>query len=277
MTVRIAELYHYPVKSCAGIGLDEAVLDPSGIRYDRDWMVVNEEGVFVAQRGGSRNRGIGVRELCHVETAMTPRHLELRAPDMPALRVSLDGGGTSTRVRVWGRALPAHDEGTEASDWFTTYLSRYRPDRYRLVRIQRTAPDVNGFVDDDTLLLQSRASFEDLNARLGDPVPIDRFRPSIVLEGTAPYEEDRIETFASSGMTFKGKALCTRCPITMTDQRTAELHHEPLRTLATYRRVPAGVAFGRYFQHDRPGRLRRGDVVEILAHGAPPVMRTGRL
>lgn len=271
MTPRIAELHHYPVKSCAGIALDEAILEPAGIRYDRDWMVVDEAGVFVAQRGGSRSRGIGVRELCHVRPALTPTHLELRAPDMPALRVPLGQGKVATSVRVWSRTLPATDEGSEASQWLTAYLSRFRPGQYRLVRIHRPEANVLGFVDDDALLVQSRASLDDLNSRLLEPVPQNRFRPSIVIEGIEAYEEDRIEEWMASGLTFRGQALCTRCPITMTDQATARQGHEPLRTLAAYRRIPTGVAFGRYFRHDRPGRLRRGDRIEVLTRRRTPV------
>ena len=95
--------------------------------------------------------------------------------------------------------------------------------------------------------------------RLARPLPMNRFRPNIVLDGCAPYAEDVLDSLSFNGVRFDGMTLCLRCAITTTDQSTAERSKEPLRTLATYRRTPDGVTFGRNFNHDGEGTLRIGD------------------
>lgn len=261
MKARIARLTFFPVKSCAGTDADSVGVSPAGIRLDREWMVVDENGVFVAQRGGSRSRGIGIPALCFIEAKTGAKELMLRAPDKAVLRVPLQNAGPTRQVRVWSRTLDATDEGPEAAQWLTDFLAPHRPGQYSLVRIRRGDSSTLGFVDDAALHVVSQSSLDDLNGRLSTPVPMDRFRPSIVLEGTEPYWEDHVETLVGESVTLRGGALCTRCPITATDQRTGILGKEPLTTLATYRRTPAGVAFGRYMQPVETGRMRVGEIL----------------
>ena len=268
----VAGLYRYPVKSCRGIALTEAEVSRMGIRYDRQWMVVDERGMFVAQRGDS-GRGVGVRSLALVETALDSGALVLAAPGMPPLSLPLAGlPGTREKVRIWESGVEAVDQGPEAGAWFTEYLSRERPGAYRLVRMPddgvRPASRGQGqlaFADGYAFMILSTASLDDLNHRMPRPLPVDRFRPSVVISAAEPYLEDRMAHIRIGTLELTGTTRCVRCPIPTFDQRTLERGKEPLRTLASYRRTSRGVVFGRNFNHAGTGLLAIGDPVEVLA------------
>ncbi len=275
--LRVAALNCYPVKSCAGIALSRADIGPMGIRYDRQWMVVDERGMFVAQRGDTGGRALGIRSLGQVETAIGDGTLTLRVPGMDALRVPLAGrAGDRTTVGIWSSRVTAIDQGREASDWFSAYLSRERPGRYRLVRMPddeiRAANRGHGrlaFADGYPFLVISTASLADLNRRMAVPLPMDRFRPSLVIETGEPYLEDRLAAIRIGKIEMRGTTRCVRCPIPTFDQRTGARGKEPLRTLATYRRSARGVVFGRNFNHVGTGSLAVGDPVEVAAWEGP--------
>jgi len=243
-----------------------------GIRFDRQWMVVDERGMFVAQRGDS-GRGVGIRSIGQVETAIDDDTLVLRAPAMPSLVLPLAGSdGERTAVQVWKSQVTAVDQGRDAGEWFTEYLSRERAGRYRLVRMPddgvRRSSRGDGelaFADGYPFLVISAASLADLNGRMAAPLPMNRFRPSIVLGRTEPYLEDRVARIRINGIELQGATQCVRCPIPTFDQVTGERGKEPLRTLATYRRTDRGVVFGRNFNHVGTGELAVGDPVQVLA------------
>jgi uncharacterized protein YcbX len=268
----IAELHCYPVKSCRGLSLTHADVGRMGIRHDRQWMVVDHRGLFVAQRGADGFHN-GVRSLGQVATEISERSLLLRASRMPELALPLDEmDGPRVAVQVWDSVVGAVDQGPDASDWFTEYLSRERPGRYRLVRmpddgVRRTNRGTGelAFADGYPFMVVSTASLADLNARMPTPLPTNRFRPSIVLKASEPYVEDRLARIRIGSIELDGTTRCVRCPIPTFDQLTGERGKEPLRTLATYRRTPRGVVFGRNFNHAGTGRLAVGDPVEVLA------------
>ena len=274
--LHIAELHCYPVKSCRGIALERAEVGTMGLRYDRQWMIVDEYGMFVAQRE-SDGRGISIALLCRLETAFAGAELELRAPDMPTLHIPLNGIGEDAKiVRIWDTVCKAYDQGADVAAWLTQYLSRERPGNYRLVRMseheQRNSHKGEGrlaFADAYPFLVVSEASLADLNRRLAEPLLMNRFRPNIVLRGCEPYAEDTIDRFVVGDVEFTGASLCVRCPITTTNQLTAVRGKEPLRTLATYRRTPKGVVFGRNFNHRGTGMIAVGEEVELLASVVP--------
>ena len=269
MTVRTATvsgLYVYPVKSCRGISLTTADVGRMGIRYDRQWMFVDDRGMFVAQRASSE-LGVEVRTMCLIETAIANDQLILSAPNMPSLEVPLAGrGGAEIPVRVWDSHVSGTEQGQEAAEWATEYVSRERPGHYRLVRMpdEGVRPPKRGtsmlaYADAYPFLVISEASLEDLNGRLAEPLPMDRFRPNLVLRGCEPYGEDRLDRIRVGQVELVGMTLCERCPLPTTNQQTAERGKEPLRTLATYRRMPGGVMFGRNFNHAGTGVIRLGD------------------
>jgi len=267
--MEVASLHLYPVKSCGGITLAESAVTRRGLRFDRQWAFVDEHGMFVAQRD-SRGLGIPVRTLCLIGTAIGSDALTLTAPGMPPLAVPLAGhDGPDVPVRVWDSQTSGVDQGGEAAAWASEVLSRERPGRYRLVRMadrtHRRSKMGDGevaYADAYPFLVISEASLADLNARMVTPLPMDRFRPNLVIRGGAPYAEDALDRFRIGDIVFTGATLCVRCPIPTTDQATAERGKEPLKTLATYRRQPDGVVFGRNFTHAGTGTLRAGDIVE---------------
>jgi uncharacterized protein YcbX len=261
--ITIASLFVYPVKSCRGIALPQARLTPRGLQHDREWMVVSRDGRFVTQREAPR--------LALVGTALHEDHLELTAPGLPTLAVPLQrpARGEPVEVTVWRDHVLAVDEGQAAADWFGEHLRR----DVRLVRFDDARPrptdpawsqglaGTSAFADGYPVLVLARASLDDLNARLPIPLPVDRFRPNLLLDGCAPYAEDVIRGLESEQMRLRIVKPCTRCVITTMDQATAVLQgEEPLRTLKTYRWDGSlhGVKFGQNAIVERPGLLEVG-------------------
>jgi uncharacterized protein YcbX len=235
--VTLAGLFVYPVKSCRGTPLARGTLTRSGMLHDREWMVVTPAGRFLTQRE--------VPKLALVSPQLHDGALLLDAPGMPRLALSLDDrSGERLPVVVWRDACQAIDAGAAAADWFSTFLGRpVRLVRFDEARRRGTDPQwsegLQGetrFSDGFPLLVLSRASFDDLNARLPHPLPLDRFRTSLLLDGCEAYAEDRMAALAAGGVRIRLVKPCARCVITTTDQSTAERDgEEPLKTLKTYR------------------------------------------
>jgi uncharacterized protein YcbX len=243
----ITQLYIYPVKSCRGISLDRAVIQSAGLEHDREWMIVRPDGRYMTQREQPR--------LALIVPALEGRFLVLRAPESSELRLPMQHDGATIPVRIWRDSCPAIDMGDDAAKWLSRHLGepvrlvRFQPTHRRLSNLEWTqgAEAENRFSDGYPLLLISEASLADLNRRLEHPLPMNRFRPNIVLDGLAPYAEDHIDELFAGELRLRAVKPCTRCVITTTDQDTGEVAGaEPLRTLRTYRssRDPTGVLFG---------------------------------
>jgi hypothetical protein len=249
----VAALNVYPVKSCRGISLDAARLTDAGLEFDREWMVIDANGEFVTQRTFPR--------MALIETRLYGDRLCLAAPGMPEFTVPLAPDGAKLRqVQIWRDRVHAKDEGDEVSRWFSGFLGA----QLWLVRFaaqaRRTSKPVYAgqhqgyarFADAYALLVIANASLADLNARLGRksvaPLPMNRFRPNLVLDGDdiGAYDEDRITWLCGDRIALRPVKPCVRCRITTTDQLTAEVHGEPLLTLAGYRTDPelGGPTFG---------------------------------
>lgn len=286
MSARILSLHIYPVKSCAGIDLAESPVDRAGLAHDRRWMLVSADGQFMTQRQWAAMALIG--------TALTADALRLSAPGMPDLEVPLDGSALQPGVEtvgVWKDTLDARRESEAAAQWCSDFLKT----PCRLYKVDAAAarpakpewvdkwtaghPDLAdvfggdhffGFADGFPLLVANQASLDDLNARLRAkgvaPVPMDRFRPNIVVQGEwEAFEEDHTAMITTGAVSMAFVKPCTRCSIPDIDQRTAVQHDEPGRTLAGYRNLDIGVVFGQNAIVDAPAgaRLKVGDGVEI--------------
>jgi uncharacterized protein len=260
--VALSCLYVYPIKSCAGISLESAELSATGLVHDRRWMLVDEAGEFMSQRAHPR--------MALVCTHLSGEHLIASAPDMPDLRIPLhQENDNAIDVNVWGDTNRGALVGEEADSWFREFLAfqcrlgRKPDDDTRLVdSIYARNGDQVGFADGFAFLLISEASLEDLNSKLDDPLPMNRFRPNFVVEGCDPYAEDEWGHVRIGDVPFRVAEPCPRCAITTTDQDTAARGKEPLRTLATYRKFGGEVFFGRNLIHDALGTVRVGDPVE---------------
>jgi uncharacterized protein YcbX len=258
-TTVVSALNVYPVKSCRGIALSRAGVAVRGLVAgtdaqavaDREWMIVDGSGRFVTQREHPR--------LSRIAVSVGGNALELGAPGCDPLRVPLQPrGGAVREVVVWDSTVAADDAGEQAAAWLSAFIG----EPARLVRFdpsqeRRCNPEYAGdsgahtaFADGYPVLVIGEGSLADLNARLvaggTGALPMNRFRPNVVIAGLEPYDEDHLDTIAADGVVLKLVKPCTRCEITTTDQETAIRGGEPLATLATYRNDPRrnGVAFG---------------------------------
>jgi uncharacterized protein YcbX len=255
MSIRLTGLNIYPIKSARGIPLEVSAVDEFGLRYDRRWMVVDESGVFLSQRSHPR--------LALVAPSLRGGMLQVDAPGMPTLQTPLHPkDAVATRVTVWNDTCPATWVGDSAAQWFSEYLGCsctlvHMPDE--VVRPADPAFASAGvkvsFADAFPFLVISEESLADLNGRLTDPLPMNRFRPNLVVAGGGPFAEDDWHSVEIGGIRLRIVKPCARCVVTTTDQATAERGREPLRTLATYRKVDGKVMFGQNAVHENTGRF----------------------
>lgn len=242
-------LYVYPVKSCRGIALTQARLSATGLAHDREWMVVDPAGRFITQRD--------TPSLARVGTALTDTQLQLTSADGARVCVPLDHEGELTEVGVWRSRVPAFDAGAAAAEFFSSWLQRparlVRFDaRHRRLSNREWTGDVaapNLFSDGYPLLVLSEASRVDLSRRVGRDLPVDRFRPNVLLAGVPAYAEDTAPQLQlAEGVALRLTKPCTRCIMTTIDQASGLPDgEEPLRELKRYRYDAAlrGVTFGR--------------------------------
>ena len=262
--IYLSQLHVYPIKSAGGIPLEASDVDGRGLRHDRRWMLVDEAGSFISQRRFPRMALIRIR--------IEPDHLVVDAPDMPSLHVPLRPPDRKLRLtQVWGDLVEVSAVGDDADRWFGEFLGAgcklvYLPDE----SIRPVDPaygrseDRVGLADGFPFLLVSEASLADLNARLERPVPMNRFRPNLVVGGCEPFAEDGWRLVRIGRITLRVVKPCARCTITTVDQGTAATGKEPLRTLARFRRVGTKVLFGQNLIHDETGTLHTGDPVEVV-------------
>jgi len=264
MSLTLASIHIHPIKSLGGFHVYEAQLTDRGLQHDRRWMLVDGEGTFVSQRE---------------VTAMACLHT---SPHGDGFRVTdVRDGATldlpwtwrnerTVMTSVWSdrvRTVPATDEKTR---WFSARLERpltlvYLPDATKRRTDGRYAQGLTSLSDGFPYLIASQASLDDLNARLDVPVPMDRFRPNLVIAGGTPYQEDAWRKLQIGTAHFQLVKPCARCVIVSTDQRTGERGKEPLRTLASYRSKGHERMVGMNAVGDASGTVKVGAVVTVLS------------
>jgi hypothetical protein len=255
----LAALNVYPVKGCRGIPVNRARVGARGLLAvsgaaavgDREFLIVDQANRFVTQREEPR--------LALIATRLEPDALVLSARGVAPLVVPLAAArGDPRQVTVWRSEVIAHDAGDAAARWLAAVLGsdvrlvRFDPRATRLCNPQYAGDSGAeiAFSDGYPVLAIGEASLADLNARLaatgGAALPMNRFRPNVVLAGLEAYDEDHVDTITADGVTLKLVKPCTRCQVTTTNQDTAEVADEPLATLARYRMNAAldGVTFG---------------------------------
>lgn len=227
-------------------------------------MLVDENRCLVSQKQHPR--------MALIETALEGSELAIRIPGEKELRLSSSEEGSTDEGIVWKDTRFVTDQGREAAEVLSRFLGVkcrvvFMPDASRRQVNQNYAPspdDVVGFVDGYPFLLISEASLEDLNQRLAVPIPMNRFRPNLVISGCLPYEEDTWKWIRIGEIRFKVAKPCARCIVTTVDQSTGEKGVEPLHTLATYRKQENGIMFGQNLIHTTQGILSIGQTVEVL-------------
>jgi uncharacterized protein YcbX len=270
----LSQLNVYPVKGCAGISLETSTLDHRGVPGDREWMVVDAGGRFISQRTDPL--------LSRIRVQLEPERLVLEAPGLSPLGLSRTTPGPGVQVTVWDDTCPAVDAGDGAAAWLAHHLGPARLVRMdaafgRLANPELAPEGELSFADAYPVLLISRASLDDLVSRVRTPLKMNRFRPNLVVEGCAPFEEDRWRRLRVGGAVLRLVKPCVRCVATTVEQETAQAGHEPLRTLATFRRWEGGgVIFGQNAVVEVDGPVRVGDALEVLTTAPPPVLERVR-
>jgi uncharacterized protein len=261
----VSELYIYPIKSLGGIALNSASLLERGFEHDRRWMLVNANNEFLTQREITAMTFLKVQlteQGLHITNISKPGE-ELIVPFEPTV-------AETEMVTVWSSRCRGQRVSDAADAWFSKQLGFtaklfYMPDTTRRYVDGRYAhnKEITSFTDGYPLLLIGQASLDDLNSRLEQPVPMNRFRPNIVFTGGTPFQEDYMKHFDINGITIFGVKPCARCVMTTINQQTAEKAKEPLKTLSTYRLKNKKVLFGQNLLHQGTGIISIGDTITI--------------
>lgn len=273
--VSVTGLYVYPVKSTRGIARARVALAPTGFEWDRQWMIVDAKGVFLSQRTHP--------QLARIVPQVTPDALVLNAPGLAALPVPLDSEGARTAVRIWDDGCLGIDQGSAAREWLSqavgeaVRLVRVSPDMGRLAnpKFAGATPVPLGFPDGYPVLVCNEASLEDLNERLPERIPMERFRPNLVLQGLPAWAEDHIDTLTLGPVELRLVKPCVRCTIPSIDQQSGERSTDPAPALKRLRfsRTLRGVMFGENAVIVRGSgeAIERGAAVTATYEAARPV------
>ena len=283
---RVTELNYYPIKSCAGSSVEIAEVVPTGIKHDREFMVVHAEtGQFLTQRD--------YPAMATIIPRISDGVLSLEAPGTGIVEAPIVEEGVQWEAQVWRDSVVVVDQGNGMANWLSNVLIAdvrlVHMAKGQIRQVDSTYSHRNdaavGFADGYPFLLTSEESLSDLNGRLPSPVPMSRFRPNIVVGGsTIPFGEDHLLSFKIGEVTFHAVKPCVRCVVTTIDQNTGQMVlerddpmlGEPLRTLASYRTIKyglgqQGVMFGQNLIHDLPPKSAEnppavvsvGDRVEV--------------
>jgi len=262
----VSQLFIYPIKSLGGIELSSAEVDIRGLKNDRRWMLVDNNNQFMTQR---ENHAMAL-----LKTAILNDRILISNKHKPDERIHIPVAITNSkkiRVRVWNDDCDVLEADASINNWFTHQLEQecklvYMPeDSLRVVDTNyASGEEITSFTDGYPILLLGQASLDDLNSRLEEKLPINRFRPNIVFSGGKPYEEDEMEQFIINGINFFGVKLCARCPIPTIDQESAVKNKEPLKTFSTYRQLNNKIYFGQNLLHKGKGIIHVNDSIEVL-------------
>lgn len=265
--MRLSEINVYPVKSLKGIPLNEARVEDRGLKFDRRWMLVDEKGKFITQRE--------FPVMARLETSVEPALLRV-AFDGTKIEIPFaDEPTENLRVAIWNSSVRSAVYPPETNEWFSDVLgtscrlvvmpeSSKRPVNpiYAVRKFRNTV----SFADGYPFLLIGESSLADLNSKLAEPVPMNRFRPNFAVAGSEPFAEDRWKKIRIGSTIFHVVKPCERCVITTIDQAAGDkTGTEPLKTLASFRTKNKKVLFGQNLIADEPGGiLRVGDPIEII-------------
>ena len=265
MTLSLASIHIHPIKSLGGFSIEEGRVTDRGLEGDRRWMLVDENATFISQRE--------IAEMACLHTSPSGGGFtvtDLRNGNSIELPWKI-GEGENLRVQIWSDKVNAIHDGN-FDQWFSEALDRkvrlvYMPDGSKRRTDGRYAKSLNSFSDGFPFLIASQASLDDLNEKLRSKgeaaIPMDRFRPNLVIAGGEPFQEDRWRQLMIGNVRFDLVKPCARCAITTTDQQTGERRKEPLRTLSTYRSKGNKVLFAMNAVAHAEGMIWIGDPIEV--------------
>lgn len=260
----LSEVHLYPIKSCGGISVESAALDRFGLVHDRRWMLVDQHNVALTQRECAAMALIQTELLGDgLRISLLGEALDIAMPTTAA--------AASVEVTVWGDRVQALDGGDDAARWLSERLAQacravFMPDDSErpVDKNFAKAGETVSFADGFPLLLISQASLDDLNGRLEQPVPMNRFRPNLVVSGCAPFEEDKWRRIRIGDVEFDLPKLCSRCVMPSIDQATGMRDKAINRVLASYRRRDGAIYFGQNLLYRDMGILNISAPIKVL-------------
>ena len=262
---KITGIYIYPIKSLGGISLQSSLVEERGLQYDRRWMLVDEQNKFITQRLHPK------MALLKVEInndLLTIKHKQNKLSPLTLLPLPYDD--EEINVQIWNDNVTALKYSSDANDWFTEAIGFkcclvYMPDSTkRKVNPKYANCKLVGFADGYPFLIIGKESLDDLNKRLEEPLPMNRFRTNFVFSGGNPFDEDNWKTIKIGNLVFHSTKPSARCVITTIDQNTGTKGKEPLKTLATFRQKDNKVMFGMNLFAEVPGKVNVGDEIKQL-------------
>lgn len=274
----VSALRLYPLKGARGTSVEQMDFAEIGPRWDRRWMVVRPNGDFVTQRDLPKLATVRASVEGDVGAPADAITLTLVAPGIDRLLLRPGCYGAPMRVHIWDSSLTVPTAPNSVSRWLSTVLDG----DFRLVfmdeNVRRPVDSAYAeghhvsFADGYPSLIVGEGSVQELGRRVGREIPVERFRPNVVVAGAAPHAEDQWRRLEIADMTFSGVKLCARCKVTTVNQDdgTLDPDSEPLRTLALYRRIEGLVYFGTNLVHHGNGSIKVGDEVKVLERGTVP-------
>jgi len=262
--VSVTQLFIYPVKSLAGIQLENSEVDSMGLHFDRRWMVVSPEGQFITQRT--------VPKMSLVNTSLVGGQLTLSKKGKESHKVALTSlESEKMDVVVWKDSLRVSKIGDAVDTWLSDtlgidcHLVYIEDDVVRQCDLDFSEEgERTGFADGFPILIVSEESLIDLNQRLETPVDMRRFRPNIVIAGCEAFAEDNLTNFSIGSLAMKAVKICSRCPMPMVDPDLGErTSQEPIATLSTFRKWDGNIFFGMNVIQQQQGVISVGDSVEV--------------
>jgi uncharacterized protein len=263
----ISQLYIYPIKSLGGITVNSAVVTDRGLKNDRRYMLVDTNGLFLTQREHPA--------MALLRTAIEANELIVWHKDNIAEKLRLplvhEASVLTATVKVWDDYCEGQYISDEADKWFSDKLDSpcrllYMPEstKRKVDPVYALNNDITSFSDGYPVLLVGQSSLDDLNNRMEEELPMDRFRPNIVMAGGQSFEEDTMEQFRINEINFYGVKPCARCVVTTTNQQTGVTGKEPLKTLAKYRMANNKVFFGQNVLCGGKGVINVGDKINVI-------------
>ena len=262
----LTEINIYPVKSLAGISLQSSEVEDRGLKYDRRWMLVYEDGMLFTQREHP-HMALLQPTIENNTLKIYHKHDNSKVFSVPLLPDSKE----MIDVVVWGDTVTAQTYSKPIDNWFSKILGLrcrlvYMPNTStRVVNPKYAQNKIVSFADGYPILIIGEESLADLNRRMKTPLPMNRFRPNLVFSGGNPFEEDGWKRFKIENVSFGVVKPCDRCVVTTTDQETAERAHEPLKTLATYRKQNGNVMFGMNVVPESLGKISVGEEIKLIS------------
>ena len=262
----LSEIFIYSIKSMGGISVDSSVVTERGLKYDRRWLLVNEDNVFITQRL--------LPEMALISTFIENKSIILKHKTKNVEQISIPtelNKGNEINVQIWKDNCSAIHYSKDVDRLLNEILNLncklvYMPDstkRY-IDKTYAKNKEIVSFADGYAFLIIGQSSLDDLNNKLEKPIPVNRFRPNFVFTGGTPFEEDKLKKIKIGDIVFDVVKPCERCIIPTTDQETAERKKEPLLTLSTFRKENNNILFGQNLIQQNLGAISVGDEIIIL-------------